>query len=141
MLVTLPLIALTFCRCFIEQTSALVLLQRVACDARHLSRKHKLMKNSGLFLVDFREHPFFPAFPIYICRWLVQLQHELHHELPDHVLKLLFRSLLVASSKRFCFAPASEHVVLSICSDILWAFASSVKFRVLLQDGIEEIAP
>ena len=41
-------------------------------------------------------------------------QHELHPERLAHILELLFRSLLVRSSKRFCLA--SEHVGLPICS-------------------------
>ena len=64
----------------------------------------------------------------------MQLQHELHHGLPDF-LELSFGSLRVGSSKRFCLAPASKHVVLPKC------FVSSVKIRELFQGGTDEIGP
>ena len=73
-------------------------------------------------LHDVQEHPFFPAFPPETFRWLVQLQRELHHQLPDHTLELLCRSLLVETLKRFCLALASKQVacqqiplIVSVC--------------------------
>ena len=42
----------------------------------------------------------------------MQLQHELHHELPAHTLELLFRGQLVESSNRVCLDLASKHVAL-----------------------------
>ena len=48
---------------------------------------------------------------------LVQLQQELHHELLTHILELLFRRLVVASSKRFCLAAASRQVALPNSTD------------------------
>ena len=47
----------------------------------------------------------------------MQLQHELHHGLLAQILDLLFRSLLVESSKLVCLATASKHVALPIDSD------------------------
>ena len=53
-------------------------------------------------LLDFRVHPFFPTFPLWTIRLLVQSQHKLHHKLLVHLLELLFRRLLVGSSMRVC---------------------------------------
>ena len=71
----------------------------------------------------------------------MQLQHELHHELLAHTLHLHFRSLLVGSSKRFGLAPAKKHAALPMYFDNCGAFASSVKFRVLLKGVTGEIGP
>ena len=92
-----------FCRCFIEQTASLV-FQCVACDTIHLI----LDETSSFALLDFREHPFFLAFLLWTFRWLVQLHHEIHHELLAHFLELLFRSLFVGSSNRFCCTLACQ---------------------------------
>ena len=47
----------------------------------------------------------------------MQLQQELHHELLAHILELLFRRLVVGSSKRVCLAPASRQIALPISTD------------------------
>ena len=44
-------------------------------------------------------------------------EHEVHHEVLTRVLELLFQSLHVGTSERFCFAPARIHVGLPTYSD------------------------
>ena len=101
--------------CFIEQTSSLA-FERVGCDAIHLVQQ-KIVATSRFALLDSQEHQFVYAFSLETSRLLERLQHELHHELLDHILELLFRSLLVGSSKLVCLAHANKHVALLICSD------------------------
>ena len=66
------------------------------------------MRRPGLLCLVLETTHHFPA--------VVQLQHELRHELLAHISELLFRSLPVRRSKRFCLTPASEHVALPICT-------------------------
>ena len=63
---------------------------------------------SKFALLDNGEHQFLSAFALQTVRWLVQLQHELHHELHGHILELLFRRMLAGNSKRVCLALATS---------------------------------
>ena len=62
--------------------------------------------------MNVQDHPVCPTFPLWTFRKFVQLQHVLHHKQSAHTLELLFRSLLVESSKRVCLVLGSKHVVL-----------------------------
>ena len=72
----------------------------------------QLVEKSSIALLDVLEHPLLPAVPFWTFPWSVQLQYELHHELPAHILELRVRSLLAESSKRFCLAPDKIRVAL-----------------------------
>ena len=71
-----------------------------------------LMRRPGVCCLMF-EHPF-PAFPLQTIRWLVQLQHELHHELLARIIEVLFSTPACWELKRVCLAPACKHVALPV---------------------------
>ena len=75
-----------------------------------------------MFCSTFKSAHFLAAFP-----WLVEVQHELL----AHIVERISRSLLVESSKRFCFAIASKLVALPTASNScerslsLWGLCAS----------------
>ena len=84
------------------------------CRLRHCSsRPMECLIEKSFSLSVVRKHPLLSISPFWTCPWSVQLQHELDDELSGHILQLLFQSLLVINSERFCVALVSGYITLS----------------------------
>ena len=112
---TLETLPLKFCLCIIEQSP--LVFQCLARDTIHLIPLRHLVRRPGLLCLIFESTHFSAYFPLRTSLYLVQLQHELYHELLARIIELFFRSLPVGSSKLVCLASASKHVALPIHAD------------------------
>ena len=108
--VTLPLMPWKLCVCSFEQASSLV-FQLVGCDTIYLTQQCNLMRLPGSLCFLFESTRSYRISAV-TFRLLVQLQHELYHELLAPFIEQLFRGLLVGISKLVCLAPASKNVAL-----------------------------
>ena len=88
-----------------------------------------------------REHSLKAAVPHSTFPSLVQLQHGFHHELPAHTLELLFRSVIVGSSKRSCllFSPLNMLLCQQIPSLVSVCFLCVFSIEGLVKSAVGDV--